>query len=193
MEEVYTNDSQLQLISAIKNNNADVLKALYTNNYPKIEALILKNSGSKDHAKDIYQEAFIVLWNNVKNDTFTPKNDTALQGYLYQIARNKWMDVLRSSRFKKTKKIQFELSVLDKGIEPQDDEEQELFKKKLKQTMDAFKNLGSPCKELLNAFYFEKISLREIANKLKIEENTARTKKYRCMEKLRELALLSKK
>lgn len=193
MEHVYNIDSQLLLIDAIKANNSVVLKQLYTNNYHKIEAFVLKNNGTKDHAKDVYQEAFISVWNNVKSDSFVPQNETALQGYLYQIAKNKWMDVLRSSRFKKTKLIQHELDVIDKRIDLHDDDEQDYVKKKLEQTMDAFKNLGAPCKELLTAFYFEKESLREIAKKLKIEENTARTKKYRCMEQLREIALASKK
>lgn len=193
MEHEYKIDSQQLLIDAIKTNNSVVLKQLYINNYHKIEALVLKNNGTTDHAKDIYQEAFIIVWNNVKSDSFVPQNETALQGYLYQIARNKWMDVLRSSRFKKTKSIRHELSVLDKRIEFQNDEGQDIFKQKLQQTMDAFKNLGNPCKQLLTDFYFENISLRDIANKLKIEENTARTKKYRCMEKLRELALTQKK
>ena len=193
MEHVYNTDSQRLLIDAIKANKPLVLKQLYINNYHKIEALVLSNSGTKDHAKDVYQEAFISVWNNVKNNRFVPQNETALQGYLYQIARNKWMDVLRSSQFKKTKLIQHELSVLDKRIDSHDDEDQDIFNQKLQQTMDAFKTLGNPCKQLLTHFYFEKISLRDIANKLSIEENTARTKKYRCMEKLRALALASKK
>lgn len=186
-------DPQLLLINAIKSNNSVVLKQLYIANYHKIETLVLKNNGTKDHAKDIYQEAFIAVWKNVKNDQFMPENETALEGYLYQIAKNKWIDVLRSSHFKKTKTIRHEPSILDKTIDQEDDDDQEFFKQKLKQTMDAFKNLGAPCKELLTAFYYEKESLRNIANKLAIEENTARTKKYRCMEKLRQLALASKK
>lgn len=192
MKHVYNIDSQFLLIDAIKANNSLVLKQLYINNYHKIEALVLKNNGTQDHAKDVYQEAFIIVWNNIKNNTFIPQNETALQGYLYQIAKNKWMDVLRSSRFKKTKLIHHELSIVNHHIELQDDEEQEVFKQKLNQTMEAFKNLGQPCKQLLTEFYFEKLSLRDIAKKLKIEENTARTKKYRCMEKLRELALVSR-
>lgn len=196
MEHIYNPDSQLQLLNAIKDNDSVVLKQLYITNYYKIEALVLKNNGSKEHAKDVYQEAFITVWKNVKNDQFIPENETALQGYLYQIAKNKWMDILRSPRFKKTKMIQHELNVLDKNIDQnghEKEEEQEFFRKRLEQTMEAFKNLGAPCKELLTAFYYDKASLRDIANKLKIEENTARTKKYRCMEKLRQLALASKK
>ncbi len=192
MREFHTIDSQNQLVNAIKSNNSIALKSLYNSNYYKIESLVLKNSGSKDHAKDIYQEAFIVVWNNIKNDSFVPQNETALQGYLYQIAKNKWLDFLRSSQFKKTNLIHNEMTFPNQIDEGVNEEEQDIFKQKLKQAMDAFKTLASPCKELLTTFYFEKKSLRDIAEELQIEENTARNKKYRCMEKLRELVLASK-
>lgn len=192
MRQHHTIDSQTQLVDAIKSNDSEALKSLYTNNYYKIEALVLKNSGTKEHAKDIYQEAFLSVWNNIKNDTFVPQNETALQGYLYQIAKNKWFDVLRSSQFKKTNLMNPTMTFEDKIDDEENEEEQEIYKQKLKQAMEAFKVLGSPCKELLTTFYFKKKSLRDIAEKLNIEETTARNKKYRCMEKLREMVLASK-
>lgn len=192
MGETYKTDSQIELVHAIKTNNSVALKSLYTSNYYKIESLVIRNNGTKDHAKDIYQEAFIIVWKNIKNDSFVPQNETALQGYLYQIAKNKWMDVLRSSTYKKTKLIPHEAVFTDKFEEQNHEEEQDIFRHKLKQAMDAFKLLGNPCKELLTTFYFEKKSLREIADELQIEETTARNKKYRCMEKLREMVLASK-
>lgn len=191
MRQNQTIDSQTKLVNALKSNDPAALKSLYTSNYYKVESLVLKNSGTIDHAKDIYQEAFICMWKNIKNDSFVPQNETALQGYLYQIAKNKWMDVLRSSRFKNTNLIHNEMTIANNNDEGSHEEEQEIFKQKLKQAMDAFKILGSPCKELLTTFYFEKKSLRDIADELQIEENTARNKKYRCMEKLRELVLAS--
>ncbi len=184
---------QAQLFHAIKANDSAALQRFYTANYPKIEALILSNNGTKDHAKDTYQDAFITVWTHVKNDTFIPQNESALEGYLYQIAKNKWMDVLRSSQFKKTNVIQNDLALESKLDESQDEQQQEdLFKQKLTQTMNAFHVLGEPCKSLLKTFYFEKKSLRDIAETLQIEEATARNKKYRCMEKLREMVIASK-
>ncbi len=185
-------DQSTQFIEGLKRNDERILKSLYQNNYGKIEALVLKNNGTKDHAKDIYQEAFIAVWRNVKEEKFVPQNETALQGYLYTISKNKWMDYLRSKQYKKTvqvsKLVHFDPS--DHGYETTDDD---IFKeKRLEGIMSVFKTMGSPCKELLTTFYFEKKSLREIADELQIEENTARNKKYRCMEKLRELVLASK-
>ncbi len=182
---------QSELVDAIKSNDAIVLKNLYINNYHKVEALVLKNSGSVEHAKDIYQDAFITVWNNIKNNAFTPKNDTALQGYLYTIAKNKWTDVLRSKAFKNSKVLNHEVLTVVKD-EDFDEIDDDLKNKKLKTVMAAFKNLGQPCKQLLSTFYFDKKSLKDIASELNIEETTARNKKYRCMEKLRTMVLASK-
>lgn len=191
MKEAHEINHQLQLVEAIKANDQIALKQFYMNNYFKIEALVLKNSGSVEHAKDLYQESFITVWKNLKADKFTPKNETALQGYLFQIAKNKWMDVLRSKTFKKTNSLSDEtLDVLKHESEDASIENE--YSTKLIATMNAFKNLGQPCKQLLTHFYFEKKSLRVIASELQLGEASVRNKKYRCMEKLRSIALSSK-
>lgn len=190
MREAYKTDHQLQLINAIKANDQIALKQFYKSNYYKIEALVLKNSGSIEHAKDIYQDSFIAVWKNLKAKKFEPKNETALQGYLYQIAKNKWMDVLRSNTFKKTNTLTNETLAFLK--EETNDEPSEDNEVKLKLTMSAFKNLAQPCKQLLTNFYYEKKSLRAIASELQLEEASVRNKKYRCMEKLRSIVLSSK-
>lgn len=182
--------SQTELIDALKMNDSYILKQFYTLHYKKIEALVLKNSGTTEHAKDVYQDAFVTVWTHVKTDKFVPKNDTALQGYLYSIAKNKWTDVLRSKSFKNANKLN-ELTLTEVKDSTEDaNQEQDL---KLKVAMAAFKNLGQPCKQLLGDYYFEKKSLKQIAQHFNIEENTARNKKYRCMQKLRNMVIAPKK
>jgi len=185
MRETRQIEKQFELVTAIKANNENALKQLYTQNFKKVEHYILTNSGSVHQAKDTYQEAFIVLWRNIKTGKFEPKNETALQGYLYQIAKNKWIDFLRSSQFRKTDSLPDNLEEAD-DMAPVDNQPKE---KNLSKVMSAFKQLGNPCKELLTHFYFGKKSVREIANTLQIEEASVRNKKYRCMQKLKELAI----
>jgi RNA polymerase sigma factor (sigma-70 family) len=186
-----TNLSQEQIVSAIKNNNEIVLKSLYTNNYHKVEYLVLNNNGSLEQAKDIFQEAYIAVWKNIKSNSFVPKNETAINGYLYTIAKNKWMDYLRSSEYKK----KVSLTTLNHIQEEEDSttfsESSKEQDQKLSLAMKAFKNLGNPCKELLTKFYFEKKSMKIIAEELSLDAASTRNKKYRCMQKLRELALNS--
>lgn len=192
MGEIYKQDHQSQLIVAIKTNDSVALKALYINNYPKIESLVLSNSGTKEDAKDIYQDAFIAVWNNIKNNTFIPTNESAIQGYLFTIAKNKWLDIVKSSRFKKTKFNAIDFVLNNKSEDVNDLNQDDSENKKLSLAMDAFKTLGQPCKQLLTTFYFEKKSLRDIASDLSIDEASVRNKKYRCMEKLRTLVLPQK-
>ncbi len=176
---------QLSLVAAIQANDEQALKKLYTENFKKVETFILMNNGSPSQAKDTYQEAFIAVWRNVKDGKFHPENESALQGYLFRIARNKWTDFLRSSRYKKT-------ASLPQQLEREDDNGSDTPQRKQEQlgkVMEAFGQLGLPCKELLTEFYFGKKSVREIASSLNIEEASARNKKYRCMQKLKELAL----
>lgn len=176
---------QHTLVDAIRANDENILKKLYTNNFRKVETFILMNNGSPPQAKDTYQEAFIAVWRNVKAGKFHPENETALQGYLYTIAKNKWTDFLRSSRYKKTGALPDQLE------RPEEFSPDDMMKtdEKMSKVMDAFGRLGIPCKELLTQFYFGKKSVREIASALQIEEASARNKKYRCMQKLKELAL----
>lgn len=182
-----------ELVLAIKNNDERVLKQLYLENYSKIETLILKNSGTKDHAKDIYQEAFLALWKNTRKGKFTPKNQNSINGYLYTIAKNKWMDYLRSNNYRKTQLVDEDriFDIQESGFFSTSIDDKIENERLLDKAMDAFKNLGLPCKNLLMKFYFEKKSMRDLAEELQLDEASTRNKKYRCMEKLRELALKS--
>ncbi|MEZ4817433.1 MAG: sigma-70 family RNA polymerase sigma factor [Flavobacteriaceae bacterium] len=177
---------QEKLVSEIKANNQLVLKVLYQNNYKKIEHYILKNNGSMPQAKDIYQETFITVWQNIKDGKFTPHNETALQGYLYQIAKNKWTDELRSSRYKKTSFVESFQQFSENGEENPNsfyDEKEN----RIALAEKAFQKMGGECKELLSKFYFEKKSLRDIASYFNIGEASAKNKKYRCIQQLKEL------
>lgn len=185
MGETVHKATQDYLVNALKNNDEQVLRTLYIENFRKTEIFILKNNGTSAQAKDFYQEAIIATWQNVKENKFKPHSETALQGYLYTIAKNKWLDYLRSSRYKKTKPIEnFHFS--ENGDENESEVNLE-HETKLNTIAENFKKLGDECRELLKQFYFDKRSLREIAEYYKIGEASARNKKYRCINKLKSL------
>ena len=189
MRDVHKIDHGLRVVSAIKQNDSAILKRIYTGNYPKIEALVLKNNGTKEHAKDVFQEAFLAVWQNVKQDKFIPQSESSINGYLYTIAKNKWMDILRSQGYKKTI-IASQLSHFEIKDEENNGIDDDILKdKRLEDVMLAFKNLGEACKRLLQMFYFEKKSMNLIGEELNLDSASTRNKKYRCMQKLRQIAL----
>ena len=172
-------------INAFKKNDPKTMRDVYVEVFPKIRTLVLKNSGNEDQAKDIFQEAFIACWYNIKDGKF--KDDGNLEGYLFTIAKNKWTDFLRSSEFKKT--VNLDLGSLptapeDRSTVSDDDLEDEKNRVALNL---ALARLGDQCRALLRLFYFERKSMEEIARETGIAPSSARNQKYRCMEKLRGL------
>lgn len=172
-----------ELLTAIKSNNQQVIRKLYLENFRRTELFVLKNSGDSEDAKDIYQEAFISTWRNIQMDKFSPKSEGSLASYIFQIARNKWIDHLRSKGFKKME-ILGNQDVPDELVGYESDEDTvdyiQLVKKKLQ-------DLGKNCQELLIGFYFKKKSLKLIAEEMEWTEATAKNNKYRCMERLKKL------
>jgi RNA polymerase sigma factor (sigma-70 family) len=180
---------QTKVIEAIKNNDQNVLKSIYIGNYHKVESFILNNNGTKEHAKDIYQEAFVALWSNIKKNKFNPESESAVNRYLFTIAKNKWMDHLKSPVY--IKKAHLDKRVVMNEMEGASDLEnrEAEYEFKLSQAMDAFECLGDSCKIILTKFYFEKKSIKQIAVEMSLDPASARNKKYRCMQHLRERVL----
>jgi len=171
-----------QQLSAIKANDEQALKSLYKSGYSKVEKYVLNNKGSAEQAKDIYQEAFIAVWRNIQLDQFVPRNEAALSGYLHQVAKNKWIDYLRSAYHKNTLRA----GDVAEGYEPIEElpEEQQEYINDIK---NGFRQLGDNCKEILSRFYYRNETMRMIAEAMDWTEATARNNKYRCLERLREL------
>jgi len=78
-----------EVILGILNNSESVLKRLYIAYFPMVLQLIINNSGNEDDAKDIYQEAIIVLYNKVKTGDF--ELSSKLKTYIYSVCRRLWL------------------------------------------------------------------------------------------------------
>ena len=183
-----TAQRQYTLADAFLNNKELLLKEFYIAEYPKTKYYILKNGGTTENAKDIYQEAFFACWKKLSAEKSNPKNKAEIEAYLFTAAKNKWIDQLRVSGKKKIVSIDEKVHHLQADetspiTEVQEDEKQ------LKVTLAAFENLGQACKDILTQFYFHKMSMKAIAESLGLEEASAKNKKYRCIQKLKELAL----
>jgi RNA polymerase sigma factor (sigma-70 family) len=169
-------------LNAVKANDEKVLKHLYKSGYNKVERYVLTNKGSAEQAKDIYQEAFIAVWRNIQLDKFQPQSESALSGYLYQIAKNKWIDYLRSAHHKNM----FRSGEVENSFEQAD----ELPEEQLEYINDVkfgFRQLNDNCKEVLTRFYYRNESMKTISEAMDWTEATARNNKYRCLERLREI------
>lgn len=169
-----------EMVALIKKNDDATLKQLYKTNFVKVRRYVFKNNGDEQQAKDVYQEAFIAMWRNIKDDKFSAHTKGALNGYLFQIAKYKWLDQVRSARYKNTTFINREIEYDEPQIE-----ENETQNRKTKIIMDSIDKLCERCRLLMKLFYFERKPLKEIAEIMAVDEASAHNAKYRCQEQLK--------
>jgi len=178
-----------RLLAAIRRNDELSLNTFYRKNYAKVERYILNNNGNSDESKDIYQEAFIAVWRNIQLNRFQPHDETSLDGYLYRVAKNKWIDQLRAS--KRVQVVPLTEDVNDVAADTAAvNEEQDYFLDRIKENL---KLLGDNCRDVLERFYYKKESMRSISEAMKWTEATARNNKYRCIQRLRYLLQIKDK
>ncbi len=153
--------SSYEQIRAIRENDEKALKIFYQANYPRVEKYVLDNNGTTEEAKDIYQEAFIAMWRNIQLERFHPQYENALEGYLYQIAKNKWLDHLRSVKRKPVISLSDGTDRIDPLQELSEVEEQRIDNIKKKRGL-----LGEMWRNVLERFYSKKESMRTIVGAL---------------------------
>lgn len=157
------------------------MEQIYAQNFKSVEMYILKNSGDQADAKDIYQEAIVAAWVNVKEGKFEPQGGKSIGGYIFQIAKYKWLDKLKSKAYKSTVRLEHEnqpeaVSDIDYS---KDDES------RLSYLANLYSKLDEKCTSILNRFYYQKMSLEDIGTELGYDQGTVKTLKYRCMKKLK--------
>ena len=95
--------SQPVWVVGLHRNDPATIRALYAKHFPAIKQYVLQNSGTGNDAQDMFQEAMTVLWMSVKEGRLVPDADPG--GFLYRVAKNKWLDVVRSAAHKHMKVV----------------------------------------------------------------------------------------
>ena len=163
-----------ELFERICQGDESALEELYKKYYRMMTKLVISNSGTEEEAKDIYQEALVVFWQKAVsgNLVLTSKIST----YVYSICQNLWRKELdRKRRLTNEEKD---------GVEYSNYDQQE----RARIIQECINDLGETCRNVLMFYYFDGLSMQDIADKLGFANtNTAKTKKYKCKKKLDEL------
>ncbi|MCG2615369.1 sigma-70 family RNA polymerase sigma factor [Terrimonas sp. NA20] len=170
-------------LQALKANDEIVLQQLYHANYYKVENFVVNNSGTPDQAKDVFQEAFIAVWRNIQLGKFQLLGNASLEAYLFQVAKNKWMDQLRSAHH--TKVVRIDSTAMPEGRTT--DEQDSFLDENIAAVKKYFGKLGENCRKILTLFYYDDASMKDIADQMNWTEATAKNNKYRCIQQLKEM------
>jgi len=163
-----------QIIEFLRNNKYQkAVNALY-DVLGSVKQYIRSNNGTIEDAKDIFQDALVVLYKNVQSENFTLT--VPLKTYLVAIVKNLWMQELR--RRNKIPVTADQAEIPD-AVFNED--------KNFDIAQSAFNLLGEKCRQLLILFYFKKKTYKELAAFLAFgDERTAKNQKYRCLQKAKE-------
>ena len=163
-----------EIFERIKNGDEKALEFIYKKYYRMMTKLVMTNSGTEDEARDVYQDALVVFWQKARSGklVLTSKIST----YVYSICQNLWRKELD-----RKKRLSHEAKDSSVSIDMDSPEREKIMAKCLNQ-------LGETCRKVLMYYYFDEMSMQEIADRIGFANtDTAKTKKYKCKQKLDEL------
>jgi RNA polymerase sigma-70 factor, ECF subfamily len=195
-----------QILKECRQYNKFAQKLLYEMYAPKMKGLCLRYVGDRETAKDIVQEGFIKVFSNIKK--FEGKG--SFDGWMKRIFINTSLSYLRKNE-RKNKHIGIE--EIDESAFPENnihssDNRADFSNENIElvvsadlseeELLNALKNIPEKFRTVFNLFCLEKIKHEEIAQILKIDITTSRTRLLRarsmiqkelygiCLEKLKQ-------
>jgi RNA polymerase sigma factor (sigma-70 family) len=139
---------------------------------------VLRHGGTWQDAQDIYQDVMLAFHANVMTgrlSTLTGKLST----YLYRLAANQWHTHLRTTR----RWVGAEVLTEQAEDVQSDAPTQDAWLQRLIACLD------ERCQRILYLFYFERLSMRDVARQAGLlDADSAKKRKCDCLAKLRRLA-----
>jgi len=170
------------IISLVKSGkDREAIPVLYKKVYPLVERYIVRNSGNKDDASDIFQDALLLFYKQIIRNSFNEKYK--VYGYLYKICLYKWMN-----KAKKNSKIKFvdEIENLEPaGFIVHEEMEEIIANPDENIIRKLFTPIGEKCIELLTFTTYSSLLLEDIMIRMEFNSVSAvKMQLKRCKEKL---------
>ena len=177
-----TDSNEQMLLKGLAANDRTAIETIYRIHYSMIQTLIINNSGTSDDARDIFQEAIIVLYEKSKSGSF--ELHAQLKTYIYAVCRRLWLKKLAFN-----KKFSGDLSNAAETLATEEDVDIYEHRTKDFELMEnALSHLGEPCKELLESYYLRKKNMSEIAREFGYTNaDNAKNQKYKCLVRLKKI------
>lgn len=175
-------DSQL-LDAMLTKDNAH--SCIYLRHKTYCINFMMSRGASENDALDIYQDATIVLYEKIRNPEF--RLTVLIKTYLTQICYNQLRARYKSSYNKKVVLT----DDIDENSQDWFEEETEIVNAKIGRLLTEFENLkanGDKCYERLKLFYYDKLSMAEIAIKQGLTNaDNAKNQINRCRNLLKQI------
>mgnify|MGYP001120133456 CR=1 FL=1 len=173
-----TNEDQI-LIESIENGDTKAYAQLVNRYKDLVFTLAIRMLKHREEAEEVAQDTFIKVFKSLHKF----KGDSKFSTWIYKVTYNTCLD-----RIKKNKKYLNDVAIDEFTFNKLDtiDDALENMIKEEKNTLikNCINKLPEDSSALLTLFYFEELSLEEIAKIINIEANTVKVKLFRARKKL---------
>jgi RNA polymerase sigma factor (sigma-70 family) len=172
--------SDRETFLGLKSKDNQAYEILYKFYYPSVRNFILKNNGSEDDAKDIFQETIIVLLEKVPKDDFNLTS--SLKTFIFAISSNLWLKRLRDSK----KLVKTDNDLYEKYLTDYEEAEEEIHQENSNKVVKMFKVMTNKCIMLLKAIFYDEKNIDTITKDYGYtNKHNAQNQKYKCLEQAR--------
>lgn len=148
-----------------------LIRECYEEVFPVAAAYAHRQGGNIEEAKEVFQVALMIYYEKLVDSEFEPKRNH--HSYLFGIFKNQW------SKHQFTARLTTSLGEYDQ----RDHRDPEIQKHRL---LLFLRQSGQRCMDLLQSFYYEKTSMKKLADRFGYRsERSATVQKYKCLEKVR--------
>lgn len=170
--------SDLDLVSLMKQGNRHAFNEIYDRYWLKIFMTAAKRVRSRDDAKDLVQDLFFALW--MKRDSLII--NTSLSSYLFAAIKYRVINYIESNVIRNNY-----LSSLDRALADYDNSVDEtIISNDLEQFLDqGINNLSPKVKEVFEMSRKENLSIKEIAERLHVSDQTVKNQITKALKLLR--------
>ena len=173
--------NQQLLYDALMQHDQRAYEWLYTDLYPSFRFWTTSNSGTVADAEDAFQKGLVSFLFNLESGKYQYQPGTKVTTVIFDYCKKLWLTELGSARKRHAADMPENLNIADT-----DDALDALTRTDTVEAVrGALLQLKEACRQLLEWFYIDELSLREVAVKLNMKETSVKSKRYECTEQLK--------
>ena len=172
-----------EIFTGLRQHDRATTEYVYKTLAPPIFKYVLSNSGTREEAKDLFQETYIKVLKRMQEGKYN--HQEKFEAYFITIARNTWIDYLRAKKHRPGP------SDDDLLLQRADESDEEALLQLLlhDRRLEALHRVwqgweDSDCRRILQAFHYDNIRTKDIANTEGIPQNTLLQRLFKCRSKL---------
>jgi RNA polymerase sigma factor (sigma-70 family) len=176
--------SDSELVDAIRKKDKleSAILQVYEEHAEITRSFIMGKGGTSQDADDIFQETVVSFIDSVQKDKF--RQESGIRTFLISISKNLWYNEIRRKQRAGNREKLYETDREQEDAGISEVIQNRDLKKQMNSLLD---NLVESCRKILELFYYENLSMKEIVTHLHYEnEQVVRNKKYKCLQQLTE-------